>query len=480
MYRQLYLKNKSAYATFKQYMIGGNEHLWQQRPIDLQNAINEHYKVMSAGISTSWHWNGQYDNSYNIMYIDDMKLIYKLAKNKMINGIKNFYILELGSGGEMGWIMSVSTFLFNSDLHNMTFHIFATNIELNNNLSDGLETMNNPNKSLHIIIHKLQTISAENIISDSRIIGENKDQLYDFVITRRCLTHLFDPIGTIIQIIAILNNDGIFLFDSFVAEVYDKSENILYTTYSNRRNVHSNNYIWRFVAILFQIMNVNFLICDACTSHGREPSAYIVQKTKLTNIDNVIPIISYKSFMFAPTDMSYGDVNRYTSKYHTADFGKCTQFYYVNTNKILNKKPRRRENLRIIGNCKDLFELLWPRQNVRDVTKQLNDEITALDEKIKKLRSANIYVDVRVNVDEVKENEVKEDDDKISELNKQIIYKTKSIAQMNEFMIGKDIIPYYNELSEFDQEIIDELPDTFFTDLVNNQKYFEQAQFGEV
>jgi hypothetical protein len=238
-YRNIYLENKSKYGKIKQNMMGGNQFFWEDRPIDLQRTINNNFKNLSEERGPLWHYDGA-SRKYEIMWIDDYDLIYKLIKNKIKNNKqpeikediinKDFFILELGSGKGYAWIMGVALFLLSTDLSDITIHIYGTNAEANYNDKDEIETMSNDIRLLKININKLQKVNIENIVLDQRINSNNRDQKYDFVITNFCLRHLFDPIGTILQIIKMMNVNGIFLFDQLGAKIFD-SKNYLVNAY---------------------------------------------------------------------------------------------------------------------------------------------------------------------------------------------------------------------------------------------------------
>jgi hypothetical protein len=193
------------------------------------------------------------------------------------------------------------------------------------------------------------------------------------------------------------------------------------------------------MAILFNHINVNFLICDE-HKLSRFYGTYIIQKTNITNINDVNTLINYKSF-----------------ETRTNDFERLTHFNYLKKIKILNKE--RNIILRLIGNNIHFFYFIWPQKNTQDELKKLNDK---LDIYKKEFNTAN-------------------DEENCNRVAYHIDINNKAIDQMTQFMKNRpnDKIPYYNELSDSELDVINSLDRTPFVEFFIDRKYFEQVIFSE-
>lgn len=351
--KNIYKKLKGGnlnHKIMRRNLKGGNLQFWETRPAYMQTVIDDEFNDYVIKSESRWKYNGLSDkDKYYLCNIDDYELIMKIIK---CSTQTNLYFMDLGAGKDYGWVFNLSHYLSTQDLQGKHIHIYGTNVEPElvditpfptaQKIKYVAPVLNYESSYYaipkgNITVYLLDKFNVQNFAKDPRISHIQ----FDLVVSNYCLRHLYDPIGTILQIINALKVGGYFLFDSFRIEIItEKYFNI--------------QYVPLFISVLFNLINVEYLI-DAKES-GRGRGFYIIQKTAATNMnaDNISTLITYQK------EDGIG-------KHDTGDHTRWIKFNYHGYPIIRNDTIEEyitQNFLRLFGTNKVFFCHLFPKRHI--------------------------------------------------------------------------------------------------------------------
>jgi hypothetical protein len=182
---------------------------WKNRPSAVRARIAEDFDGLAKKKDSMWPVNGE--AQYKLLDVNEAQLIKRLIQQAPATQ-KDFYFLDLGAGG-FQWGDHLAEFLnAQTDLpKDITFHIINARGESYE--GEAITT------SGACKIHKLGAFKVEDLESELRKYGFSTRCL-DFVISRLCMLHLVDPVGTFEQVYNQLRpKTGHLLSDAFTIRI---------------------------------------------------------------------------------------------------------------------------------------------------------------------------------------------------------------------------------------------------------------------
>lgn len=192
--------------------------LWEQRPDEIQKAIDEQFNKLARSTGNWNLYNGA--SEYLLANVKERLLIKKIIEE----GYKNrqqreFYLLDIGAG-EFCWPDAMADYL-NNELNvsdDVVIHIIGVRAEKNlkeQTFSKG-----------KCRIYNFGEFKLENMIAEFDKHQLRLENQVDFIVTRACFQHLVDPVGTFAQAYELLRpQTGYFTFSDFSNFVINDVEN---------------------------------------------------------------------------------------------------------------------------------------------------------------------------------------------------------------------------------------------------------------
>jgi SAM-dependent methyltransferase len=182
------------------------------RPWEIQKFVDYHFDLFVKETGSSWTFNGS--TSYNLAYIDDVKLALHIIKNgtSHVPQQLSYSFIDLGAG-DFRWSKNMAA-LVNSGVQsgeissNIKLKIYGLRGESHNGLEKRTEGV--------CTIYDFGNFKLEDLAESFLKKGvPTEEQNFDLVISRKTLVHLVDPLAMIMQVHAHLKKDsGFFVFDS--------------------------------------------------------------------------------------------------------------------------------------------------------------------------------------------------------------------------------------------------------------------------
>jgi hypothetical protein len=176
---------------------------YRQRPIELQNKIDELFAKIAEKNESKWMFNGPINNGgrYCICGITDEKLVFDIILNAPPEQ-KDFYFIDVGAG-QYQWVDNIHRFLSNNPQipRDKNYHI----IGLNGEGKDKIEYDKN------FTLYRLGGFKIENAIEAFEKRGLYLKGKVDLTVTHMTFLHLIDPLGTFLQLYKLTNLNGYIL-----------------------------------------------------------------------------------------------------------------------------------------------------------------------------------------------------------------------------------------------------------------------------
>lgn len=181
---------------------------YQQRPTITQQNIDNLFKFISKHKNEDKNWVNNGKKKYKLCGIDDHALFKGYIKNHPEQ--TSFKVLDVGAG-DSSWGYDMSK-MFAKSYPDKTITIYTTT---------GENCVSGQDKN----IHKFCKFKVENIAEE---FGENLSGAFDFIVASQIMIHLVDPLGTYVQLVSLLKNDGLLLSNSFVFNLIDSEREYVF------------------------------------------------------------------------------------------------------------------------------------------------------------------------------------------------------------------------------------------------------------
>ncbi len=189
---------------------------YKDRPESLKIRIDLAFNKIAQNTSSQW---GFYNGGahYDICEVDGHKLIDKLIEQAP-ESKKVFRLLEIGAGN-FQWSASLANYVGNKSSFpkDVTVEIYSVRGE--KYLEDSVI------KTDRCVQRYFGAFKVENLIDEFKKNGFELENSFDLIVTRWCMRHLADPVGTFQQAIQLLSLNGLFMGDGWF--ILDKESNML-------------------------------------------------------------------------------------------------------------------------------------------------------------------------------------------------------------------------------------------------------------
>ena len=179
-----------------------------QRPDALKEEIQASFEYIRRPNrrNDKWAFNGEGKTYYD--YLNEYKLLKNLIQKEQMSD-DSIFLLDIGAG-EFQWGYSMSR-LIEADPDIAPIHKINI-LSIRGEISNYPET----EEFSKTILHNLGDFPIENLHDALISRGFPSDIQFQLIISRWCLTHLVDPLGTFLQAYRLLNQDsGLMLMDGF-------------------------------------------------------------------------------------------------------------------------------------------------------------------------------------------------------------------------------------------------------------------------
>ena len=179
----------------------------------LQSCIdNQFYKVVAT--NDAWGFNGQ--KNYNICGIDETKLIQHLIESYPDR--KTFYFLDVGSGQHQ-WLDNLKEIICENTLvDSIRYHIVGVSGEPGGYTED----------IGNCRIYKLGAFKVENMLQEFNYRDLNFVNKFDLIVSAWTMTHLVDPLGTLLQMYKLASPNSFIIGHSLEFVRIDQNDNLIY------------------------------------------------------------------------------------------------------------------------------------------------------------------------------------------------------------------------------------------------------------
>lgn len=188
---------------------------WQDRPIELQNKIDEVYKNLSSKKNGQWAYNGF--KQYLLALIDEKKLALHLIQSNPRR--KEFYFMDIGAG-RLQWGDALAHYINEEGkgiAEDVKVHIIGIRGE-----SYGGEEVTHIGRCT---IYKLGAFKIENLEKEFEEKGWDIKGKVDMIVSSWTFRHLVDGAGTFKQAFdSLVPYTGLMLFDGFVSAIGNQIE----------------------------------------------------------------------------------------------------------------------------------------------------------------------------------------------------------------------------------------------------------------
>lgn len=176
----------------------------EDRPPPLKARITEAFRqVQGKSFGGNWGYFGS--KNYQLCDIEPVAILKALIQREPLR--HHFYVVDVGTNSM--WSRSLSKHL-NKDKEltsrDLTIHIFDLGAE---ELSESL--LEEEERGI-CHIYRYGSFKIEELSLSFSERGFNLRDRVDFCVTRRCLTHLCDPVGTLLQMLDLIRPDSGLLF----------------------------------------------------------------------------------------------------------------------------------------------------------------------------------------------------------------------------------------------------------------------------
>ena len=186
------------------------------RPIELQQIIDDKFDIISARAHSVWRMNGK--ERYCILNILDSELVKSMIFNSPDQKI--FNILDMG-GGLFQWGHKLAEFIDNDNI--LAERDFKVNI-----INTGGEQYpgQDVKYTTKCTIYNFGAFKLENLKEslNKKDMFIEQHEGFDLIVASWCLRHLTDPLGTMVQAYNLLKPERLMLFDGFGFSVASEDE----------------------------------------------------------------------------------------------------------------------------------------------------------------------------------------------------------------------------------------------------------------
>lgn len=251
---------------------------------------------------------------------------------------KNFYAMDVGAG-DGRWSKSLASYLEKQNDLPSHFHLSIINLGGEKFSEEKIKSINKNITTFNFGNFKIEDISKE-LINNGLDLTNN----IDLIVSRMCLRHLIDPIGTFTQLIDLSRPKGFICIDEFAFLLNDE-------LFLNKNKENSKD---RMTELLLHA-GTNFIL----ESNSNIPINIVASKNEPVKCQ--LPL-TYEGLVFNNSLFHRFNDLGYLTKY-------STNRESYNQNKIVSRKKyeidtHQTQNKRLLEGSEDSFEMLdWLRKS---------------------------------------------------------------------------------------------------------------------